>query len=522
MSEIIDVKSTTGIDLRRDGRGLALFTGGAFFTVLLALAVGSTEPLESVSGTGVLARLWALTVGLLPGLFFCTGIAGLGAWEFLAGGGKDVKRHARGLALTALGLTILMGAFSDSAGGFLGHYSSGAIARYVHVVPAALVGLAAFLLPVWSFWLKPVILEGTAAESSAVAEVADAPRATRTTAVPESSLRPVQEVDFGVTAAEAAALIPQDLPSWRAHPRKFVSHEALPIPPSPYPEDVRRRGEIPQGAKPLRPLHAEPQPLAQSPDEPAVPALHERTPEPEHIAVSARADLALPAEKSNPDPVLEMLPANGALQREQAFDELRAALEELAYREPETETPVEVAAEPSAEAPDDLEAEAEEAETTSPIRPSWEQADLFTEDDEPVDAYGTPISVVESVRAEHEDDPAEREVTLKPVAPARGRKKSSPKSPKPIEMVEPIESAEPRANSGGDRSQLLTEIGCYLLERGRVAVSMLQKQYGMDFEEATSVLDELQRLGLIGPYLGGQRRDILLTREEWLEKVSSL
>jgi hypothetical protein len=51
---------------------------------------------------------------------------------------------------------------------------------------------------------------------------------------------------------------------------------------------------------------------------------------------------------------------------------------------------------------------------------------------------------------------------------------------------------------------------------------MLQKQYGMDFEEATTVLDELQRLGLIGPYLGGQRRDILLTREEWLEKVSSL
>jgi len=36
------------------------------------------------------------------------------------------------------------------------------------------------------------------------------------------------------------------------------------------------------------------------------------------------------------------------------------------------------------------------------------------------------------------------------------------------------------------------------------------------------VLDELQTMGLIGPYLGGQRRDILLTRDEWLEKVSSL
>jgi len=98
-------------------------------------------------------------------------------------------------------------------------------------------------------------------------------------------------------------------------------------------------------------------------------------------------------------------------------------------------------------------------------------------------------------------------VTLKPVAAARGRKKSAPKSSMP---------------SGGDRAALLAEIGCHLLERGRVAVSMLQKEYGMDFEEATSVLDELQRMGLIGPYLGGQRRDILLTREEWLEKVASL
>jgi len=526
------VKPTGGIDLRRDGRGLALFTAGAFFAVLLALAVGSSEPLEGVTGTGLLARAWAATVGVLPGLLFCVGIAGLGAWEYLTGGVKDLMRHVRGLALTALGLSILVGAFSDSAGGFLGHHSSGAIARYVHIVPAVLIGFASFLLPIWIHWLKPAILEDVVVRPRVAHREVRAPQVPpEPAAVPEMP-RPVPAADLGVTAAEAAALIPQDLPSWRSRPRKLEAAETPASPPSPYPEDVRRRGEIPQGAKLLHPPHVETPRPPQVPDEIEVPSLRARTPEPQHFAVAAREDLALPAEGIESDPILEM-PPYGSASRADAFDELRLALEELAYSKPEAELPAETAPEPmnmigstapieaTEDVDEELEEDVEEVESTSKPRPSWEQSDLFSEDEEPVDAYGTPISVVEAARddeeaevdeqpivdAEEATQPDEQEVTLKPVAAARTRKKSSSKSPKP---------------SGGDRAALLAEIGCHLLDRGRVAVSMLQKEYGMDFEEATNALDELQRMGLIGPYLGGQRRDILLTREEWLEKVSSL
>ena len=61
--------------------------------------------------------------------------------------------------------------------------------------------------------------------------------------------------------------------------------------------------------------------------------------------------------------------------------------------------------------------------------------------------------------------------------------------------------------------------GCLFLERNRVAVSMLQREFQMDFKVATAVLDQLQDVGLIGPYLGGQRRDILMSADEWQEKV---
>ncbi|MBK7642219.1 MAG: hypothetical protein IPJ19_04095 [Planctomycetes bacterium] len=86
----------------------------------------------------------------------------------------------------------------------------------------------------------------------------------------------------------------------------------------------------------------------------------------------------------------------------------------------------------------------------------------------------------------------------------------------PAERAHKLPSVEPA------RAKLLTEVGCLFVERGRVAVSMLQRQYGMDFDEACKVLDELQDLGLIGPYLGGQSRDILLTRDQWLEKAGAV
>jgi DNA segregation ATPase FtsK/SpoIIIE-like protein len=98
----------------------------------------------------------------------------------------------------------------------------------------------------------------------------------------------------------------------------------------------------------------------------------------------------------------------------------------------------------------------------------------------------------------------EREVELQPMAP------------------EPPERAHKRVPADLDpRHKLLAEVGCMFVERGRVAVSMLQRQYDMDFDEACRVLDDLQEMGLIGPYLGGQSRDILLSREQWLEKVGA-
>jgi hypothetical protein len=539
MSEDVNVKRAAGIDIRRDGRGLALFTLGSFFTVLLALAIDTAEPLERLTGSGLLARTWGGSVGLLPGLLFCGGLAALGAWEYLTGGGKELKRHVWGLALTAAGLSVLMGAFSESAGGFLGHHSAGLLSRSVHVVPAALLGLVAFVLPVWIVWLKPALDDAPARvpirkqDPKLPSVVWPQERASSVEVAPVAAKLQSEGLDLGVSPAEAAALIPEDLPSWRTLQRKFVSAAPPAAPHSPYPEDVRLRGEIPTGAKPLLTPHAPSPKRSEGLEEPAVPSLRERTPEtePKRSAVSAREDLALPQEKGESDPVLEMPATLDWGSRQDELEELRIALAELTFEEPAPALPAEDV--PQAPEVEERAVESELDESNIPPPPSWEQPVLFeAEEEEPVDAYGTPLSVSEAahVEAEAEELVEESEADLEPIEADVGAAADSESEEREV-TLKPI--AAPVASSGkkkkraskpspDDRTELLTEIGCHLLERGRVAVSMLQKQYGMDFEEATSVLDELQRMGLIGPYLGGQRRDILLTREEWLEKVSSL
>jgi S-DNA-T family DNA segregation ATPase FtsK/SpoIIIE len=73
----------------------------------------------------------------------------------------------------------------------------------------------------------------------------------------------------------------------------------------------------------------------------------------------------------------------------------------------------------------------------------------------------------------------------------------------------------------GRPENLVREAGILFLDQGRVAVSLLQRRFDLDFDEACEVLDQLQEMGLIGPFMGGQRRDILLTLEEWQGRVTS-
>ena len=543
-------RSEKPFELAHDGLGILLFTAGAFMAVLVALALSSAEPLEKAEGTAAIARLWAASVGLLPGFVFSAGCALLGARLFLS-----VKRASArgvgGIAIVAAALAVLLGAFSRTAGGWLGDATAGAIARGTNVVVAALAGIAALLAAAWFVWARRA---GTVEAGTAPAPAGSAAAS-----------------DDGVSPEEAAELIPLDLPRSAAEPRKVSHVTEAPSPDTPVQrEDVRLRAGIPEGTRPLSRTH-EPAAVttgssALSPlDELSAPALHERAPDPEAPLAADRADedLALEEEPYRLEDVEESFEL---VEPEAELDLIETAeLEPVPFelvRVPEAELELESVPEaPEPEAPEPEEIERQAADLAIVPRPSWEQSSLFDVEEEPaVDAYGTPLAAPEEARrillqeletanealatgieglepSSEDEDAGTQDVVLTPVPPKKKRTKV--RDPKPAgeragrdskpasersrrEPMLPIEPPRRDPEPASERSRLLAEIGCLLVERGRVAVSMLQKQYDMDFDEATRVLDELQELGLIGPYLGGQRRDILLTRDEWLEKVSSL
>ena len=119
--------------------------------------------------------------------------------------------------------------------------------------------------------------------------------------------------------------------------------------------------------------------------------------------------------------------------------------------------------------------------------------------------------------AEEELEPAaeaeEPEVVVQPAPPAKAKPSRRARRDAKTKGELP--------DKGDEREELIHRAGQMIIERDRVAVSMFQREFDLSFQKATLILDELQERGLIGPYLGGRHRDILLTREEWDAKASS-
>ena len=133
------------------------------------------------------------------------------------------------------------------------------------------------------------------------------------------------------------------------------------------------------------------------------------------------------------------------------------------------------------------------------------------EEEEEEDA-SSAAEATEEVTSNAENEGEENELVLQPAAPQEKPKSKSKakakEAPKEVHLRDDIEP-------------LVYDSGLLILNQGRVAVSMLQRKFSIDFDQACDILDELQELGLIGPYLEGHKREILLSQEEWVERVSA-
>ena len=523
-------------------------------------------------------------------------------------------------------LAVLLGAWEPGLGGNLGARTGGRIAE-VSLALGLFVGACLVLLSGWLTWLR-----GEPAPRKPLEKGNDP--ATLSDALSEAH-------EDGVSALETSALVPDEATLERMEElwRQPSTPELHPAAGSPYPEDVRLTGQIPDGARPI----------GHDPNEP----LERATPGPvesptgtaeaeagdadgEHLAPGAAADeldpvsLAAvlaeedapakdeavvlrptweevessteeePAEEpeladSDPEEALEDADSEEEEDDELAeaeLDEEEASDEELEWDESEEESDEEdpdeeseyeeeyeeeedpeeedeleegeEAAEYEVESEEEEESEPEYAEDEEeasdeedPDEESEDEEDSELEEDEEAAEFEGESEEEdaeleeqseEAVEADPEERAAEEEIPDQEIAeeeaaadePHSEEEDGEPESELEEEASEdttevldatpslfPDSDAATLAPAGSSRKKpattldeggegsLLQRAGCLFLQEGRVAVSMLQRSFDLDFQAACDLLDDLQEEGLIGPYKGGQQRDILLTLEEW-------
>jgi len=492
----------------QDWLGFLFCILGGFATVSIALSWAGWESKGTFLTLPVEELL--VLVGGTAALVLSAGAAVLGSLFFLRPEPMPTWRLSGALVAGALGLALVAGAFGW--GGELGAVFPGLLSGFSGRMLGALLGVVVL-------W---------------VALVLAAPRRSRSgvDAVQRVGLSP--RADFaGVSAAESALLVSD--PNQRAPRPSVAGAPGATLAPA-------RREVTPlrqESIRPQPPPRAA-EPLAARRSEPAAalvqPVVEDAAAAPPAPAWEAEAP---PEEPEEPEELEETL---------EELDELEEALEDEELGEAEEE-------------------QADEAPLAGevPVTPSWEQVGLFDEEpvEEPPVPQEAPALVARATEAagavaetsedpfagpsplelaaddeEDEDDEEEldeeeedgddldedEEASAEPkpepefvLAPRHAAAASAPDRKAEARAAAP-RSPEPRVEGDGDERwrQLVFDAGCLVLEQNRVAVSMLERRFGIDFDQACGLLDELQQAGLIGPYMGGRTRDILLSRDEWL------
>ena len=66
---------------------------------------------------------------------------------------------------------------------------------------------------------------------------------------------------------------------------------------------------------------------------------------------------------------------------------------------------------------------------------------------------------------------------------------------------------------GGD--ELLPQAVDVVLELGMASVSKLQRRLKLGYARAARIVDEMEEMGIVGPFVGSKPREILITKEQW-------
>ena len=91
-----------------------------------------------------------------------------------------------------------------------------------------------------------------------------------------------------------------------------------------------------------------------------------------------------------------------------------------------------------------------------------------------------------------------------------------------ISRMDELAKAEKAGGSGGDdggegRDPMLQQAAEVVIEAGQASTSLLQRRCKLGYARAARIMDEMEQMGIIGPYQGAKPREVLINRQQWIE-----
>lgn len=86
----------------------------------------------------------------------------------------------------------------------------------------------------------------------------------------------------------------------------------------------------------------------------------------------------------------------------------------------------------------------------------------------------------------------------------------------PVEKGEKVDAA---SDLTGDGDEVLIEKAIdVVVEMGQASTSSLQRKLKLGYARAARIIDELENMGVVGPYEGAKPRKVIMTKQQWAER----
>ncbi|MBR6518683.1 MAG: DNA translocase FtsK, partial [Oscillospiraceae bacterium] len=74
-------------------------------------------------------------------------------------------------------------------------------------------------------------------------------------------------------------------------------------------------------------------------------------------------------------------------------------------------------------------------------------------------------------------------------------------------------------DGGEQRDDMIHKAIETVVDAGQASTSLLQRKLKLGYARAARIMDEMEEMGIIGPYEGSKPRQVLITKNQWLEMM---